>query len=103
MDKFHDFLTLFVFYTIFKQLDGKFTVMFSDHSASRFRSAPEIGRNLCYLPWISFFVCTVFHVPSDLQFKSELSEKIQLNEQNLLVIANTIIIVQKWNMYVYIV
>ena len=27
VDKFHDFLTLFVFYTIFKQLDGKFTAM----------------------------------------------------------------------------
>jgi hypothetical protein len=25
VDKFHDFLTLFVFYTIFKQLHGKFT------------------------------------------------------------------------------
>jgi hypothetical protein len=47
-------MTLFVFYTIFKQLDGKFTVMFSEHGAPRFRSAPEIGRNLCYLTWISF-------------------------------------------------
>jgi hypothetical protein len=47
VDKFHDFLTLFVFYTIFKQLDGKFTVMFSEHGAQRFRSVPEIGRNLC--------------------------------------------------------
>jgi hypothetical protein len=54
VDKFHDFLTLFVFYKIFKQLDGKFTVMFSEHGTPRFRSAPEIGRNLCYLPWISF-------------------------------------------------
>jgi hypothetical protein len=49
VDKFHDFLTLFVFCTIFKQLDGKFTVMFSEHGARKFRSAPEIGRNLCYL------------------------------------------------------
>jgi hypothetical protein len=47
VDKFHDFLTLLVFYTIFKQLDDKFTVMFSEHGARRFRSAPEIGRNLC--------------------------------------------------------
>ena len=47
VDKFHDFLTLFVFYTIFKHLDGKFTVMLSEHGARRFRSAPEIGRNLC--------------------------------------------------------
>jgi hypothetical protein len=29
MDKFHDFLTLFVFYKIFKQLYGKFTTMLS--------------------------------------------------------------------------
>jgi hypothetical protein len=47
VDKFHDFLTLFVFYTNFKQLDGKFTVMFSEHGARRFWSAREIGRNLC--------------------------------------------------------
>jgi hypothetical protein len=40
MDKFHDFLTLFVFYTIFKQLDDKFTVMFSELGARNFRSAP---------------------------------------------------------------
>jgi hypothetical protein len=47
VDKFHDFLTLFVFYTIFKQLDGKFTAMFSEHVARSFRYAPEMGRNLC--------------------------------------------------------
>jgi hypothetical protein len=40
---------LFVFYTIFKHVDGKFTVMFSEHGARRFRSAREISRNLCYL------------------------------------------------------
>jgi hypothetical protein len=33
VDKFHDFLTLFVFYTIFKHVDAKFTVMFSEHVA----------------------------------------------------------------------
>jgi hypothetical protein len=55
VDKFHDFLTLFVFYTIFKQLDGKFTVMFSGHGARKFQSAPKIGRNVYYLTWISFF------------------------------------------------
>jgi hypothetical protein len=44
------------------------------------------------------FACTVFNVSSDLQFKPELSEEIQLNGQNLIVIANTFIIVQKWNM-----
>jgi hypothetical protein len=47
VDKFHDFLTLFVFYTIFKQLDGNFTAMFSEHGAQSFRSAPKIDRNLC--------------------------------------------------------
>jgi hypothetical protein len=46
VDKFHDFLTLFVFYTIFKQLDDKFTVIFSEHGAPRFRSVPEISCNL---------------------------------------------------------
>jgi hypothetical protein len=54
VDKFHDFLTLFMFYTIFKQLDGKFTVMFSEHGARKFQFAHEIGRNLCYLTWVSF-------------------------------------------------
>jgi hypothetical protein len=33
MDKFHDFMTLFMFYTIFKQLDDKFMVMFSERGA----------------------------------------------------------------------
>jgi hypothetical protein len=47
VDKFHDFMTLFVFYTIFKQFDGKLTVMFSEDGARKFRPAPEIGRNLC--------------------------------------------------------
>jgi hypothetical protein len=40
-------MTSFVFYIIFKQFDGKFTVMFSEHGVRRFRSVPEIGRNLC--------------------------------------------------------
>jgi hypothetical protein len=43
------------------------------------------------------FAFTVFHFSSDLQFKSELSEEIQLNELNRIVIANTFIIVPKWN------
>jgi hypothetical protein len=100
MDKFHDFLTLFVFYIIFKQLDGKFTVMFSEHGARRFRSAHEIGRNLCImLPNINIiFACTVFQVSSTMQFKSEFSEEIQINKLNLLAIKNTIIIVPKWYM-----
>jgi hypothetical protein len=95
VNKFHDFLTLFVFYTIFKQLDGKFTIMFSEHGAPRFRSAPKIGRNLCYLTWISFLHA---QFSSDLQFKSEFSGKIQLNEQNLIVIPNNFIIMLKWYM-----
>jgi hypothetical protein len=44
------------------------------------------------------FTCTVFQVSSDLQFKSEFSEEIQINELNLLAIENTIIIVPKWYM-----
>jgi hypothetical protein len=47
VDKFHDFLSLFVFYKIFKQLDDKFTAMLSEHGARSFRSASEISRNLC--------------------------------------------------------
>jgi hypothetical protein len=37
----------------------------------------------------------IFHFSSDLQFKSELSEEIQLNELNLIAMANTFIIVPK--------
>jgi hypothetical protein len=44
------------------------------------------------------FAFTVLHFSSGLQFKSELSEGIQLNELNLIVIANTLIIVPKLNM-----
>jgi hypothetical protein len=44
---FHNFLTLSVFYTIFKHLDGKLTAMLSEYGARSFQSAPEIGRNLC--------------------------------------------------------
>jgi hypothetical protein len=44
------------------------------------------------------FACTVFQVSSDLQFKSEFSEEIQINELNLIDIANTVIIVHKWYM-----
>ena len=36
-------MTLFLFYTIFKHLDGKFTAMFSEHVARSFWSAPGIG------------------------------------------------------------
>jgi hypothetical protein len=46
----------------------------------------------------TIFACTVFQVSSDLQFKSEFSEEIQINELNLLDIANTVIIVPKWYM-----
>jgi hypothetical protein len=47
VDKFHDFLSLFVFYKNFKQLDGKFTAMLSENGARSFWSALEIDRNLC--------------------------------------------------------
>jgi hypothetical protein len=47
VDKFRDFPTLFVFYIIFKQLNDKLTVMFREHGARKFRSAPEIDCNLC--------------------------------------------------------
>jgi hypothetical protein len=42
------------------------------------------------------FACTVFQVSSDLQFKSEFVEEIQINELNIIVIKNTFIIVPKW-------
>jgi hypothetical protein len=41
------------------------------------------------------FAFTVFYVSSDLQFKYEFSEEIQLNELNLIVIENTLIIVPR--------
>jgi hypothetical protein len=47
MDKFHDFLTLFVFYAILKQLSHKFTVMFREHGARKFQFVHKIGCNLC--------------------------------------------------------
>jgi hypothetical protein len=44
------------------------------------------------------FACTVFQVSSDLQFKSEFSEEIQINKLNVLAIENTVIIVPQWYM-----
>jgi hypothetical protein len=41
------------------------------------------------------FVGMVFQVSSDLQFKSEFSKEIQINELNLLTIENSVIIVHK--------
>jgi hypothetical protein len=41
------------------------------------------------------FACTVFQVSSDLQFKSEFFEVIQINKLNLLTIENSNIIVHK--------
>jgi hypothetical protein len=43
----------------------------------------------------TIFACTVFQVSSDLQFKSEFSEEIQINELNLITIENSVIIVHK--------
>jgi sporulation protein YlmC with PRC-barrel domain len=44
------------------------------------------------------FTCTVFQVSSDLQFKSEFFEEIQINKLNVLAIENIVIIVPKWYM-----
>jgi hypothetical protein len=44
------------------------------------------------------FAFILLHFSSDSQFKSKLSEEIQLNELNLIGIANTLIIVPKLNM-----
>jgi hypothetical protein len=44
------------------------------------------------------FAFIVFYLSIDLQFKSELSEEIQLNELNITGIANILIIVPKLNM-----
>jgi hypothetical protein len=44
------------------------------------------------------FALTIFYFSCDLQFKSKLFEEIQLNELNLIVIANILIIVSKLNM-----
>jgi hypothetical protein len=44
------------------------------------------------------FACTVFQVSSDLQFKSEFFEEIQINKLNLLTIEtieNSVIVVHK--------
>jgi hypothetical protein len=41
------------------------------------------------------FTFTVFHFSSDLQFKSESFEEIELNKLNQITIANTLIIVPK--------
>jgi hypothetical protein len=49
------------------------------------------------------FACTIFQVSSDLQFKCEFFEEIQINELNPIVIVNTFIIAPEWYMYVYIV
>jgi hypothetical protein len=46
----------------------------------------------------TIFACTVSQVSSDLQFKSEFSEEIQINELNLISLENTVIIVPKWYM-----
>jgi hypothetical protein len=44
------------------------------------------------------FAFAAFHFSSDLQFKSELTEEIQLIEQNLIGMANTLIIMPNLNM-----
>jgi hypothetical protein len=54
LDKFHNFLILFVFYTTLKQLDHKFAVMLHEHGVRNFWYVPKLGRNLCSITWISF-------------------------------------------------
>jgi hypothetical protein len=44
------------------------------------------------------FTFTVFYFSSDLQFKSESFEEIQLNKLNQIAITNTLIMVPKLNM-----
>jgi hypothetical protein len=61
---------------------------------------PGWARRVCGRPRRTRRVSVVrfqqfFYFSSDLQFKYELSEKIQLNKQNLIFIANTFIIVSK--------
>jgi hypothetical protein len=58
------------------------------------RSRDPRGRNADNI----IFACTVFQVSSDMQFKSEFSEEIQINELNLLPIENIVIMVPKWYM-----
>jgi hypothetical protein len=36
LEKFHDFLTLFEFYKLLKQLDRKLAVMFREHGVRKF-------------------------------------------------------------------
>jgi hypothetical protein len=44
------------------------------------------------------FACTIFQVLSDLHFKSEFFEEIQINKLNVLAIEKIVIIVPKWYM-----
>jgi hypothetical protein len=59
VDKFYDFLTLFVFYTIFKQLDSKFTAMLSEHEFFITTSTYDIMTR-GQLSWFSDFVCVLY-------------------------------------------
>jgi hypothetical protein len=47
VNNFHNFFILFVFYTILKQPNDKFMVLFREYGAQKFWSATEIGHNLC--------------------------------------------------------
>jgi hypothetical protein len=85
-----------VFYTILKQLDRKFAIMFCEHGIRNFWFVPVLGRNLCSIT--SFLHSLFFYFLSDLQFKFKLSEEIQLNELNPIDIANTLRNVTKLNM-----
>jgi hypothetical protein len=97
MDKFHDFLTLFVFYTFLNNLmtssRSYFVSMVLEDSGLILKSVVTCVTNMD-----NIFACMVSHVSSDLQFKCEFENKIQLNELNLIVRDHTFIIVTKWYM-----
>jgi hypothetical protein len=97
VDKFHDFLTLFVFYTILNNWMASsrpcLVSMVLEVSSPLLKSVITCAKYHAY-----HFCMHVFQVSSDLQFKCEFSEEIEINELNLIVIENTFIIVPKWYM-----
>ena len=72
--------------------------MLSEHGARSFRSAPEIGRNLCYVAWILFLHARFSKFRVTCSLNVIFFEEIQINELNLLAIENTFLIVPKWYM-----
>jgi hypothetical protein len=68
-----------------------------DLDTRRNTSLPNVTLGKVTSILVKVFAFIVFHFSSDLQFKSGLFKGIQLNRLNLIVIANTFIIVPKWN------